>query len=178
MKISRYSALLICLMAFPLLLHAQSSTMVSKMLSKGMKSAMKSSIPVPGLDAAMAGEKGVGLSESVSSAINDAMKAAKKSGMFSLDGFTADQIAEIASSEEPFSQILSMKGNNVYKDFSNLIGENLESAGAADLVGDMTGVPGFEMPSGGKEGFIRSVTDNTLAALNQEGSKFLQDIDM
>ena len=135
---------------------------------------MKSSIPIPGLDMAQAGDKGLGLADAVTSGVGGAMKSAKKLGLWSLDGLSAKQLTEIATSDTPFTSLLSMKGNNVYKQFSDLIGTGLDESGASDLIGNMTGVAGFEMPSGGKEGFTRSVTENTLGALDKAGAEYLK----
>jgi hypothetical protein len=104
------------------------------------------------------------------------MKSAKKLGLFSLDGFDAGQLAKIAGSDSPFSEILSLKGNNVYKQFSGLIGDSMTESGAADLIGNMTGVSGFEMPSGGKDGFVRSMTDSVLGELDKAGAAQLKDM--
>lgn len=174
MKSIHVTIMCACLLMMPVLAHAQNAAAISKMLSKGAKTAMKSSINIPGLDMAQAGDKGLGLADAVTSGVNGALKSAKKLGMWSLDGLSATQLAEIATSDTPFSSILTMKGNNVYKEFSDLIGTGLDESGASDLIGNMTGVAGFEMPSGGKDGFTRSVTENTLDALDKAGAQYLQ----
>ena len=152
MKSLQIVSLFILLLIAPVAVQAQSSALMSKLLKKSMKSTLKSQIPIPGLDLAKSGEKGMALADAVNSGIGSAMKEAKKLGLFSLDGFDAGQLSQIAGSDSPFSEILSLKGNNVYKQFSDLIGEGIADSGAADLAGNMTGVSGFEMPSGGADG--------------------------
>lgn len=176
MKSLKIASFFILLLIAPMAVQAQSASAISKLLNKGMKSALKSQIPIPGLDLAKSGEKGAALAEAVNSGIGSAMKSAKKLGLFSLDGFDPGQLAQIAGSDSPFSEILSLKGNNVYKQFSDLIGEGIAGSGAKDLVGNMAGVSGFEMPSGGADGFNRSMTDNILGALNEAGASQLKNL--
>jgi hypothetical protein len=176
MKSLKIASFSILLLIAPLAVQAQSAAVMSKLLKKSMKSTLKSQIPIPGLDLAKSGAKGAALAEAVNSGVGTALKSAKKLGLFSLDGFDAGQLAKIAGSDSPFTDILSLKGNNVYKEFSNLIGDGMKSAGAADLIGNMTGVSGFEMPSGGAEGFTRSMTDNVLGSLDKAGAAQLKNL--
>ncbi len=165
------------LAALPFAGQAQSSKMVDKMLGKAVKSTAKSSISIPGM--------GDVLGESaLSGAINKAMKGSLKGAKKALEWTTKDlsplQLTKIATSGNPLSTLMEVKGGNMRKNFEGLISDNLAKTGALDMLDKVGGsIPGFDLASlGGKEGFVSKLTDNAIGEVDKSAAKLMEKINI
>ena len=167
------------LLITPFWTGAQSAKLVNKALNQTVKSTKKTpDIPVPGLDdagGALGSTAGL-LSNAVGSAVGGALKLGKKAALFTTKGLGPVQLGKIATSGSPFTTLLEIKGQNARKQFEDLIGDQLEKTGALDLLDKAEGITGFDLPGGGKDkdGFIKSVTDNTIGELDKAGANMMK----
>ncbi len=170
------------LLALSLSSQAQTSQMVDKMLGKAFKSAAKSDIAIPGLS--NLGDALGGSGEALSKAVNKGLKGALKGGKKVLDWTTKDlnpmQLAKIATSGNPMSTLMEMKGKNLKKNLEGLIGNNLDKSGAMDLLSQAgKNIPGFDLDKlGGKEGFVSKLTDNAIGQLDDSAAKWMKNLNI
>ncbi len=161
----------------PLLGYGQDMKAISKALTKSMGSVGKAGVDIPGFSfginpSTLTGSAGE-LSDAVESAVGGAMKAGKKSPLFSLDNLNPDQLTKLASSESPFSSLMEMKGPNARADFENIISDQLDKTGAMNLLDNASNIPGFSLGEG-KDMFVKQISDNTISALDKSGAKMIE----
>jgi hypothetical protein len=178
MKITTYSLSFVFLLFMSANLHAQSADAVGKALGGAVKASAKSPIPTPGLGSvggALTGSSKL-LSDAVGGAVGGALKAGKKAALWSTKGLGPAQLGKIATSGSPFTTLLEIKGKNARKQFEGMIGDQLGKTGALDLLDKTEGLTGFDLPGGkkDKDGFIKKVTDDTIADLDKRGAKALK----
>lgn len=179
MKTINASLLAFFFLLTPFFLEAQSAKAVDKALNESLKSTKKSGISVPGLGAvgkAVGGTAGL-LTNAVGGAVGGALKAGKKAAFWSVKGLGPMQLGKVATSGSPFSTLLEIKGNNARKEFEGMIGDNLEKSGALDMLDDVEGLTGFDLPGGGKDKdkFISQVTERTIGELDKKGAEMMKE---
>jgi len=159
--------------------QAQSAKVVGKMLNKSMKKTSKSSLPIPGLgDKESKSGNGLSLGNAVGSAVGGVLKGGTKALGWATKGLGPVQLTKIATSGSPFTSLLSMQGKNARKDLEDAIGGQLEKTGALDMLDQVEGLTGFDLPGGGKDKnkFVSAVTDNTLEVLDKKGAELMKGI--
>lgn len=142
---------------------AQESAQVEKALLQAVAQTKGSSVNIPLMEDGKAKDK---LAKAVASSINATLRSTRKSGIWSVQNLSSEQVQEIALSGAPFSSLVDIKGKSVTDDFEQALSQELDKKKVFGLIEDMN-----------RSEVVDEIVLSTFSKLDQNGSKALDKID-
>jgi hypothetical protein len=147
---------------FSVTVYAQEAEMVENALRKAVAQTKGSSVSIPLMDKSPAKKK---LAKAVASSVDATLKSTRKTGLWTVQELSAEQIGDIALSGSPFTSLMEVKGEEARSEFNEILSNQLEKNQVFELMEDLE-----------RSEVINEVALGTLISLDRNGSRLLDNI--